>query len=83
MARDLILALDPWYGRKDITNMQGKTFTDERLKGTDARVLRDAEGTPVIAYAFVNKKTLIIARNDAILVALIEKIVSDEVLVLP
>lgn len=83
MARDLVSSLDPMYGRKNIANMKGRPFIDERIAGVDARVLRDVEGSPLVAYAFVNKKTLIIAGSDTALLDLIEKIASDQVLVLP
>ena len=83
MARDLIPSLNPWSGKKDIANMRGKLFIDERLAGIDTRVLRNNEGAPLIAYAFINKKTLIITTTDEGLVALITKLNSDEVLVLP
>jgi hypothetical protein len=74
MARDLIPSLVPTYQRTKIQDLEGRAFTDERIGGNDARVLRDMDGKALIAYAFLGQKTLIIAGNDLALRALIENL---------
>ena len=61
MARAIIPVLDPWYDRKLIPRLDGRRFKDLRIGNYDARVLYDLDGAALLAYAFVNKKTLIIA----------------------
>ena len=61
IARAIIPALDPWYDRKSIPRLDGRQFKDIRIGTHDARVLYDIDGAQLLAYAFVNKKTLVIA----------------------
>ena len=61
MARAIIPLLNPRYDRKLISRLDGRRFKDLRIGNDDARVLYDVDGTALLAYAFVNKKTLIIA----------------------
>ena len=60
MARALIPILDPWYDRKKLSILDGRSFKDLRIGTYDARVLYDLDGVPLLAYVFVNKRTLII-----------------------
>lgn len=60
MARAIIPALNPWYDRKFIARLDGRRFKDVRIGNYDARVLYDLDGTPLLAYTFADKKTLII-----------------------
>ena len=61
MARAIIPLLNPRYDRKLISRLDGRRFKDLRIGNDDARVLYDVDDTALLAYAFVNKKTLIIA----------------------
>lgn len=63
MANDLIPILNPWYGRKELKNLEGRMFHDEQIGIINARVLSDVLGNSLVAYAFVDKKTLYIAGN--------------------
>lgn len=74
MARDLIPVLDPWYGRKNIKDLLGRTFKDEHIDTFDARILRDPSGNTLIAYAFINKKILIITESTDTLLAIKKKL---------
>jgi len=64
MAEDLIPALSPWYPRKNMKNLEGRLFSDERIAGVDARVLRDADGKMLLAYAFINREKLLITSGE-------------------
>ena len=74
MSQDLTPVLNPWYNRKDIGGLFDHPFEDERIGTIDARVLRDAEGGTVLAYAFVNKKILLITNSTDTLLALATKL---------
>jgi hypothetical protein len=63
IAKDLTLILNPWYDRKMLKNLDGRTFHDQKIDGFDARILVDLDGKDVIAYAFADKKTLLIAQG--------------------
>ncbi len=63
MANDLVPVLNPWYGRKDLKDLDGRMFRDEQIGTINVRILSDVRGNSLIAYAFVNKKTLYIAGN--------------------
>ncbi len=69
MASDLIPILNPEYNRKDIKSLEGRVFRDERIGTVDARILRDVLGNPLIAYGFIDKKTLVIAGSRDGLIA--------------
>lgn len=73
MANSLILALNPNTKTSDIALLRGRAFRDERIAGINARVLSDPDGVAMIAYAFHDKKTLIIAGGREALRALIEQ----------
>lgn len=61
MPRALIPLISPWYDRKKISALYGRAFKDVRIGKYDARVLYDLDGTPLIAYAFMNKKALLVS----------------------
>ncbi len=63
MAHDLVPVLNPWYGRKDLKGLDSRMFHDEQIGTVNARILSDVLGNSVIAYAFIDKKTLYIAGN--------------------
>ncbi|OGZ06218.1 MAG: hypothetical protein A2845_00205 [Candidatus Lloydbacteria bacterium RIFCSPHIGHO2_01_FULL_49_22] len=71
MANDLAPALNPNYGRTGLVTVRNKPFTDERLEGVDARVLRDDSGILLIAYTILERKTLVIAGGEEALRGLI------------
>ena len=71
MARDLIPTFNPLYARKNIPNLMGRSFKDERIGGRDARVLRDVDGKALIAYTFIDKKYLLITSTDLALASLL------------
>ncbi|MDO8520657.1 MAG: hypothetical protein Q7S52_00915 [bacterium] len=73
MAEDLILALRPDVKRSDVTLLRGREFKDERIAGVNARVLSDPGGTSLLAHAFLDQQTLVIAGGRETLRALIEK----------
>jgi len=74
MWQDLTPVLDPWYNRKNIKNLMDRPFKDEHIGNIDVRVLRDVEGKTVIAYAFVDKKILIMSNSTDTLIALTTKL---------
>ncbi len=69
MATDLVPVLNPWYSRKDLKNLDGRMFHDEQVGAVNARVLSDMLGNSLIAYAFVDKKTVYIAGSRETLAA--------------
>ncbi len=69
MANDLIPILNPWYSRKDLKNLDGRMFHDELIGTVNARILSDVLGKSLLAYAFVDKKTLYIAGSRETLAA--------------
>lgn len=71
MADDLVPALNPNYGRTRLVTVRNRPFTDERIEGVDARVLRDDSGAVLIAYTILNRKTLVIAGGEEALRGLI------------
>lgn len=52
----------------------GPAFTDALVGNYDVRVLRDSAGRSRILYGYVNKDTLIIARDEAAFMALIGRL---------
>jgi len=50
------------------------SFVDEVFGNRDARTLRDSLGRPIVVYGFHDKETLIIARDEAAYLALIERL---------
>lgn len=73
MTKDLLPALSPWYPRKDIKNLEGRLFTDERIAGVDARVLRDIDGKVVLIYTFINRSGLLITAGEETFVIMIAR----------
>lgn len=78
MYQDLTPVLNPWYDRKNIKNLLGRPFKDERIGTIDARVLRDMQGETVIAYTFVDKKILVITNSTDTLLAVTTKLAPQE-----
>lgn len=66
-------ALNPNMTKNESAALRGRTFRDERIAETPARVLSDPDGTVVIAYAFLDPQTLFIAGGREALQALIEQ----------
>lgn len=56
-----------------IANSLTSGFKDEVVQNRDVRVLRDEEGRAVLLYGFRDKETLIIARNEASYLSLVER----------
>lgn len=71
MARDLIPTFNPLYARKNLPDLTGRSFKDERIGGRDARVLRDIDGKALLAYTFLDKKYLLITSTDLALASLL------------
>lgn len=69
MANDLVPILNPWYSRKDLKGLDGRMFHDELIGRVNVRILSDVLGNSLIAYAFVDKKTLYIAGSRDALTA--------------
>ena len=53
-------------------------FEDAVFKNRDLRVLKDSGGTPLLAYHFFDKETLLISQNEEAIGVLIEKILSSQ-----
>ncbi len=70
MPKDLakIFSISP-----DITNSE-IPFVDEAIKNKDLRVLRDFGGKTQLLYSFIDKETLLITKNEAILNAIIGRL---------
>jgi hypothetical protein len=49
-------------------------FSDEVVASHDTRVLRDSTGTTLLIYGYVDKQTLIIARNEAAFSLLVSRL---------
>lgn len=74
MPRDFMAAINPiTRDRTVLLQINSSDWKDERISGIDARVLRASEGTAVLMYAIVDKKTLIISGSDTALEAYIQK----------
>lgn len=72
MGNDLIPVVNAWYDRAYVKETSKRHFKDERVGSFDIRALTDATGNIVLAYGFLNKKTLVIAGNrEALLATLI------------
>ena len=78
MAQDLVPIVNPWYARTNLNELWGTTFEDERIGSIDARILRDKSGKIILAYAFFEEETLVIAGNDQTLLALIDSLAQNE-----
>ncbi len=74
MAQSLIPVLHPFYGKKILGEIRGRNFRDAQYGGINFRGLYDLDGNSVLAYALINRKTLIIAgSDDALYETIIEK----------
>lgn len=54
------------------------TFKDEVIKNRDLRVVKDATGNTLVLYSFIDRKTLIIAKDEDILSAIVGKILINK-----
>ncbi len=61
MPYDLLPVLHPEFTQNKLKEIEGRTFHDERIGTIDVRVLYDALGNVLIAYGFIDPKTLIIS----------------------
>jgi hypothetical protein len=77
MGADLILLLDPRYTRSMIPLLRAREWESKRIGGADARLLKDPEGGVAIAYTIVRPNTIIIARNDTLLLSAILALTPD------
>ena len=48
-------------------------FKDETAKNKDMRVLKDSAGAPLVLYSFIDRKTLVITKNENVLSAIVGK----------
>ena len=77
MAENLIPLLRPSYYRKNIVTLRERLFHDEKIGEFNARVLTDAEGADLLAYAFVDKKTLVLAGSKDVLTLVFKNFVKQ------
>ncbi len=73
LARDILLILRPKFPREEIFFLEERQFSDERIFEIDARVLKNDDGTTILAYMFLDKTHLVIAGNTQILTSLVEE----------
>ncbi len=74
MANQFIPILNPLYSKKRIKELRNRPFKDGQILGVAVRELSDLDGISVLAYGFIDKKTLIIAgTTDALRAMIIEK----------
>jgi len=52
-----------------------RIFVDEVIKNRDIRVLKDSVGNSVLLYSFVDRKTLVITKNENMLSAIVGKLI--------
>ncbi len=64
MSDDLVPSMNPLHRRTALVDVHRKMFTDERIGGVDARVLRDKSGTMLLAYTVIDRNTLIITGGE-------------------
>jgi hypothetical protein len=71
MARDVLLVLYPKFSRNSLLSLEERIFSDERISGIDARVLKNDEGVIVLAYMFLDKSRLVITGNNQVLAMIV------------
>jgi len=78
--KDLVKDLGGMFGAVVSENASTSTpvFTDETVKNKDLRVARDSSGNPILLYSFIDRKTLIITKNQNILSALVDKMIINK-----
>jgi hypothetical protein len=59
------------------SNQADQSFTDETVDSHDVRALKDNQGHTLVLYGYVDKQTLIIARNEAAFTLLLNKLQSS------
>ncbi len=50
-----------------------RAFVDETIKNKDIRALKDSAGNSLLLYSFIDRQTLVIAKNENILSAIVGK----------
>jgi hypothetical protein len=70
--------LDGIFNLSENGELQTNTFIDETVKNRDMRVLKDKSGNPLVLYSFIDRKTLIIAKNESLLSAIVGKILLNK-----
>jgi hypothetical protein len=53
------------------------SFSDETYRNKDARVLKNNRGETVLLYSFLDQKTLLIASNEGVLRAIMDRLISN------
>ncbi len=59
-------------------SLSSTIFIDETVKNRDMRVLKDSSGKPLVLYSFIDRKTLVITKNESILSAIVGKIILNK-----
>lgn len=52
-----------------------RVFVDEVIKNRDIRALKDSSGNYILLYSFVDRKTLVITKNENMLSAIVGKLI--------
>ncbi|TSC70565.1 MAG: hypothetical protein CEO12_286 [Parcubacteria group bacterium Gr01-1014_46] len=78
--KDMVTDLGGLFGVIDSGNASTSVpvFTDETIKNKDIRIAKDSSGNPLFLYSFVDRKTLIITKNQNILSALVDKLIINK-----
>jgi hypothetical protein len=78
MGRDLSAIFPPFAESYAVQATSTPTvklvFRDEIVSNHDVRIYRDREGRSILIYGYWNKKTLIIARNQAAFIEIVERL---------
>ncbi len=59
----------------NLSTSSPKLFIDEVIKNRDIRSLKDSSGNSVLLYSFVDRKTLVITKNENSLSAIVGKLI--------
>lgn len=70
MARDLLPLLEETIPREGINET---VFRDAIIRNIDTRVLRDAQGTPILIYGFLNNQNLAIAGSQETFIEIVSR----------
>lgn len=57
------------------TTTAPRLFVDKVIKNRDIRALEDSAGNPILLYSFVDRKTLVITKNENMLSAIVGKLI--------
>ena len=61
---DMAEKLIPVFTGRSLQESEKNPFEDVIIKNKDARVLNDADGRPLIIYAFLDRETFVITDNE-------------------